>query len=440
MLRLPCPLSCLKGLCLPDTGHRTESHLPRKKGIYHGWTVAAVSFLATAGAVGFAHYGFGLFIVPLEEEFGWSRTQINLALVLGVMMQVVSPFVGRVLDLFGSRYVMTVSLAAVAAGFILRSVMVDLWQFYLFSILVFAGGPGAAMLPAGRLVTLWFPATRGRMMGLVTAGNNFGGLLSVPILTYIIVFQGWRAAFLFTGIFLAVTAVLALLFVRDRPEDIESESGKRWAPAAAATDAARKLVGGLAIREALSTRAFWFLAAGMTLQQFVRTTMVTQLAAHLEDSDFSATQVGAALSVLAFFGITSKVVFGGLSEAITARWSYALVVAIQVVGVAGFLFVAGGNFMLVFVSLSVFGLGMGGIGTLGPLAVTEMFGLRNYGAISGLIRQGVAIPGIVGPLLAGGVFDATGSYDLAFRIILGFLALSCLCFVLARPPKWREQP
>ena len=168
--------------------------------------------------------------------------------------------------------------------------------------------------------------------------------------------------------------------------------------------------------------------------------MVTQLAAHLEDSDFSATQVGAALSVLAFFGITSKVVFGGLSEAITARWSYALVVAIQVVGVAGFLFVAGGNFMLVFVSLSVFGLGMGGIGTLGPLAVTEMFGLRNYGAISGLIRQGVAIPGIVGPLLAGGVFDATGSYDLAFRIILGFLALSCLCFVLARPPKWREQP
>ncbi len=78
---------------------------------------------------------------------------------------------------------------------------------------------------------------------------------------------------------------------------------------------------------------------------------------------------------------------------------------------------------------------MGGVGTLVPLAVTEMFGLKNFGSISGFIRQGVIIPGIVGPLLAGYVYDRTGVYDLAFQIILGFLILSCLCFALARPPK-----
>ena len=127
----------------------------------------------------------------------------------------------------------------------------------------------------------------------------------------------------------------------------------------------------------------------MTLQQFVRTTLVTQLAAHLQDIEFSPGQIGASLSILAFFGVTSKIVFGRVSEAITARWSYALVVGIQLVGIAGFLFLAERNFPLVFVFLSVFGLGMGGIGTLGPLAVTEMFGLKNYGSISGMIRQGV---------------------------------------------------
>ena len=160
---------------------------PQSRGdIYHGWPIAVVSFLAIAGSIGFGQYAFGLFIVPLEQEFGWSRTQINGAIMLGVVLHLFSPFVGRALDLFGSRYIMSVSLAAIAVGFVLRSVMTDLWQFYLFSGLIFAGSPGAAMLPTGRLVALWFPSIRGRMRGLVTAGNNFGGMISIPIITIII--------------------------------------------------------------------------------------------------------------------------------------------------------------------------------------------------------------------------------------------------------------
>jgi len=81
---------------------------------------------------------------------------------------------------------------------------------------------------------------------------------------------------------------------------------------------------------------------------------------------------------------------------------------------------------------------MGGIGALGPLAVTELFGMKNYGTLNGLIRQGVIIPGIVGPLLAGAIYDSQGSYDLAFKIILGFLFLSFVCFVLASPPAGEE--
>ena len=115
-----------------------------------------------------------------------------------------------------------------------------------------------------------------------------------------------------------------------------------------------------------------------------------------------------------------------------------MVVGIQVIGVAAFIFLSSDSFILIFVSLSVFGLGMGGIGALGPLAVTELFGMKNFGTLNGLIRQGVVIPGIVGPLLAGAVYDSRGSYDLAFKIILGFLFLSFLCFVLANPPAREE--
>ncbi|MBV46870.1 MAG: hypothetical protein CL900_06635, partial [Dehalococcoidia bacterium] len=160
------------------------------RGIYKGWVVVAVSFLSIGGSIGFAQYGFGLFIVPLQEEFGWTRTQINFAITLGVLAHFVSPLIGRTIDVFGSRYVMAVSLGFIAVGFFLRSIMAELWQFYLFSLLVFTGTPGTG-LATGRLVQLWFPETRGRMMGFVTAGNNFGGMVSIPVLTLVIAFGGW---------------------------------------------------------------------------------------------------------------------------------------------------------------------------------------------------------------------------------------------------------
>ena len=407
-------------------------------GIYHGWIIAIVSFLAVGGSIGFAQFGFGLFIVPLEREFDWSRTQINFALMLGIVVHICSPLVGRTVDMFGSRYVMAISLAVIALGFFLRSAMTDLWQFYVFSTLIFLGGPGAAMLPAGRLVGLWFPSTRGRMMGFVTAGNNFGGLVAIPVLTLIISTGGWRTAFFATGVMLVVLSVIAYVFVKDKPYEVQREIGKRWTPSGITSQAIGKAITGLSVGEALRTRAFWLIGSGMTLQQFVRTTLVTQLAAHLADVGLSATQIGVSLSVLAFFGITSKIIFGRLSEITTARWAYTLVIGIQILGIGSFLFLSGTNFIPLFLSLAVFGLGMGGIGTLGPLAVTEMFGLKNFGSISGFIRQGVIIPGVVGPLLAGAVYDRTGTYDLAFQIILIFLTLSCLCFAFARPPRMSE--
>ena len=407
------------------------------RGIYRGWIVAAVSFLSIGGSIGFAQYGFGLFIVPLQEEFGWTRTQINFALTLGVLAHFLSPLIGRTIDIFGSRYVMSGSLGFIAVGLFLRSIMVELWQFYFFSLLIFAGAPGTG-LATGRLVQLWFPETRGRMMGFVTAGNNFGGMVSIPVLTLLIAFGGWRSGFLFTAIVLGILSIASFIFVRDGIEFVLKEQNKRWAPRGLNQYSSKKVLEGLSVRSSLLTRAFWFIAIGMTLQQFVRTTLVTQLAAHLQDIELSADKIGLCLTVLAFGGVVSKVIFGRVSENTTARWAYAMVVGIQVIGVAAFIFFSSDNFILIFISLSVFGLGMGGIGALGPLAVTELFGMKNYGTLNGLIRQGVIIPGIVGPLLAGAIYDSQGSYDLAFKIILGFLFLSFVCFVLASPPAGEE--
>ncbi|MBT4074355.1 MAG: MFS transporter, partial [Chloroflexi bacterium] len=126
-----------------------------------------------------AQYAFGAFVEPLEEEFGWTRTQINFSLTLGLITGFLSPIVGRWMDRYGARPVMVISLLFLAAGFLLRSVMTNagnvtidvspdflfwqpdihftfLTQYYLFSLLLFVGFPGATVMPAGRLISIWF--------------------------------------------------------------------------------------------------------------------------------------------------------------------------------------------------------------------------------------------------------------------------------------------
>ena len=83
--------------------------------------------------LGTVQFTFGFFIEPLEEEFGWSRTQVNIALSFGVLTSAMSPVVGNMMDRFGARWTMALSILLVALAFVLRSVMTELWQFYLFS-------------------------------------------------------------------------------------------------------------------------------------------------------------------------------------------------------------------------------------------------------------------------------------------------------------------
>jgi MFS family permease len=386
--------------------------------------------------LGAAQFAFGVFIIPLEEEFGWSRTQVNGALSLGVLSALLAPLAGWALDRFGARWVMGISLAIVSLGFYLRATSNELWQFYLFSAIVFAGTAGVTNIPAGRLVSLWFARTRGRMMGLVTSGNNFGGMVAVPLVAALIASSGWRNGFFAIGVAMTVTMVLVVLVVRDKPEDVEREAGKRWAPAGAGDAAAVKTAReGMSPRDAMRRHAFWLIMAGMALQQFARTVIATQMVPHLEQEGFSTGEAAAAVSGLAFMAMSSKIIFGGLSEKMTALYAYATIIAIQIIGLVTLIFAPADAAL--WVGVLVFGLGMGGVGALGPLAVAETFGMRHMGAIQGLISFAVIIPTVTGPIMAGQVYDRTGDYQLAFLITAALLTVSLFAFFSAG--YWRER-
>lgn len=402
------------------------------KGIYRGWYIAAVSALSIGAVLGTAQFAFSLFILPLEAVFGWSRTQVNGALTCGVVSALLSPFIGKLLDRVGAQWTMAGSITLVAVAFLLRATMTELWQFYLFSALMFAGMPGATMMPAGRLVNIWFPRIRGRMMGIVTAGNNFGSMLAIPIVAALLTMVGWRGTFaLIAGGLFAIVALVALV-IRDTTADVEQEQHKRWSPSDADTRQRLNTDEGLLASEALRTSAFWFLVLGMTLQQFVRTGVVSQLVPHLQQVGFSLATASAAMMMLAFFGMSSKLVFGRLSETITARLAFVAIMILQGIGLAVLL--VSGDSIASWVAIAVFGLGMGGVGALTPLVITDLFGLKQFGSIMGLTSSALVIPVFAGPIMAGMIFDSTGGYDLMFSITIGFLLVSVGAFLLIKTP------
>jgi MFS family permease len=388
-----------------------------------GYWVATIAFLSTGLTVGMTGYAFGAFISPLEREFGWSRGQVNVAVSLMAISGLASPITGRMLDRFGSRPVLVVSLCFVAAGFLLRSLIGELWQLYLLSGVVALGSSGATVLTSGRLVSLWFPTTRGRMMGIVTAGNNFGGLTMVPLATGVIAIAGWRWGFASFGLLMTALAIAAFVVVRDRPK--EPASGR-------AGPGARPALPGLGAREALRRPAFYLLTAGISAGSFTYAVVLTQLIPHLENEGFSRGTATAALSIMAGFGLASKLIFGRVSEGITARYSFIVSLGIQAAGLV--LFIVAGNSMFAWLAVAVFGLGFGGMGALIPLTIAESFGMRAFGSILGFVTMIGILPQLAGPPIAGWLFVETGSYALPFAIIVAFFAAGMVAFWIARPP------
>jgi sugar phosphate permease len=337
------------------------------------------------------------------------------------------------MDRIGAKWTMAGSILLVAIAFLLRSVMTELWHFYLFSAVMFAGTPGATMLPAGRLVLTWFPRTRGRMMGIVTSGNNIGSAMAIPVVAGLIALIGWRWTWGVMGIALIGLALFVLLVIRDNADDVRKERNKRWAPSDIANDSKSGLATGMTASAAIRTSAFWFLVIGMTLQQFVRTGVVSQMVPHLEQVGFTRGIAATMMIVLAIFAGSSKLIFGRLSESITARVSFIVIMILQGIGLS-VLLVSNGS-AVTWGAIVVFGLGMGGVGALTPLVIFDMFGLKQFGSIMGLTRMAVTIPVFFGPILAGMIFDSTGKYDQMFLITIGLLIVSIGSFALAKMPK-----
>ena len=404
--------------------------------MYRGYPIAVVAFLSTGLTIGTSQYAFGEFAGPLREAFGWSQTALNLSLSLAVVSGLVAPFAGRALDRWGARPVTVVSLLLVAAGFLLRPLITSLWHWYLFSALIYAGFPGATVLPAGKLVGLWFPATRGRVMGAVTSGNNAGGLIMPALAAALIAAGGWQWGYLAFGILLLLLALAALLIIRE-DEALVSREMHRTHRGEAARESRRLMGSGISLRQALHTRSFWLILCGLFGATFTYQGVLTQLRQHFAEQGFAPALATTGLAVIAAMGIGSKLAFGRASERWTARRSCVVSVGLQTVGLV--IMALAPSAPAMWCGIFVFGLGFGGLGALLVLIVQESFGMKEFGSIQGVVQVAMTGSMAAAPLLAGWIHDRTGSFSAAFLIIAGVFVVAILCLLAAGTAQERRQ-
>ena len=411
-----------------------------KRRLYYGWLVVMAAFVSTGLTIGTGQYAFGVFVEPLEAEFGWTRIQLNAALSLSAVAALSSPVIGRIMDRVGARPVMAVSLMILVVSYACRPFMTQLWHWYALGVVQALGFTGATILPAGKLVGLWFQKTRGRMMGIATMGNNFGGLTMAPLAGLVVGMAGWQWGY---GVFAAlifVAAPLIFLVIRDRPEDVQRERerlrslGKEEGEQVlASASAGNPELSGFTVSEALRTRAFYFVALGIIAANFSYAGILTQLIPHLENEGVSLGQASLALSLLAAFGMGGKFLFGLLTERIPVRFALMLSLLLQVVGLI--LLIRWANTPFLWALMPFYGVAFGAVGALIPLLVQETFGVRYFGSILGMVNMATVAAIITGPLMVGAFFDATGNYRMAFLTVAGIFVAGSLALSLARPPR-----
>ena len=406
--------------------------------------------------VGSGQYAFGLLIEPLEQEFGWTRTQINLSLSFTAVGSVIAPFLGYIMDRHGAKNILAVSMALIVVSYLLRPLMTELWHWYALSFIQYLGFSGASILPAGRLVGIWFQRSRGRVMGITLMGNNFGGITFPPLTTLalgmswhwaFINLSPWQGTYLLFGVIGVLMTVYAMVVVREFPtrEQLRRRRGEEDAPSGDAP----VVLTGWSLQESLRTKAFYAITVAMMLGSLTYTGVLTQVAAHLTGEGVSPGAAAIALSLLAGCGMCGKFIMGLLADRITARYS----LMIDLLGQSGFLVLLtyfagvsiplpmlapGAALPLVWVVVGCFGFFLGAFGALTPLIVQDAFGVRFYGSIMGVMSITMGVSSFLGPILAGWSFDTTGSYRFAFLLIAALFFTGAMALTQAGNPERRE--
>jgi MFS family permease len=363
---------------------------------------------------------FTVFLVPMVDDLGWDRTTLSIAMAVGAGgMGLTAPIAGMLIDRIGARRIMIAGAALIGGGILIAGRITQPWQIYILYAFVGIGLASASVIPCSLIISKWFISRRGMAMGMMAMGTSVGGMVMTPLANWIIYNYSWRAAYTTSGIMiLSIGLPIIIFFLKPDPADAGFEpyvdpdlpvedAGSSW---------------GLSVKEALVTRRFWQIAAVMLIIGTVTSALGTHFVPHLLALEHSPTKAANTWLLVLFVMTGAKFAFGPIADRWGARKATAGACVVVAISILIAIRATTDNYVIMFAVL--YGFGVGAPLAVNPILTSDALGMRNFGAIYGILTLVSIIGSGVGPVWAAKVFDNENSYVSVLYIFAVLMALS----------------
>ena len=416
--------------------------------MFYGWFIAALGALIIALGSSPVFYGLPVWNPVLRNAFSWSATQMSGAYAITQVQEgFLGPVAGYLTEKLGPRRMVLIGMGILGLGFVLFSLIQELWQFYAAFCVISLGSSLGTWLPVMTALNNWFVRHKSRAMSLAMEGFALGGIIAPLLLAWAIGGSnpaeseryGWRTTAMFVGVLCLVLAIPLAQLVRNRPEDV----GLNPDDAATGVNEAPGVGGGIAHpegelegytwQEAVKTPVFWFMSIGHAASATAIVTAFVHMGLALDDRGFSLGAIGAVIAVYTAVSAVFVLLGGYAGDRLPIRlttFGFSTLQSASLVVLA----LANSTWMLMLFAVMM-GVGSGARMPVGFSIRGIYFGRKAYAAIMSISLVPMSILLFAAPVFAGFLRDLTGRYDLPFLGVAGFSFFgSCLFLLMGKPP------
>jgi sugar phosphate permease len=410
--------------------------MPRGR-VFYGWWVVAAGFGLESLIGALMFHAYGAYAVLLREEFGWSKTMLSAAFAMArAESGILGPLQGWLTDRFGPRVLIRIGMVIFGVGFLLFSQIDGPVTFFLTFFMMALGSSLGGYLPVGVAIVAWFRRRRALALSLSASGMSVGGLLT-PLVILAASRVGWRWTAFVSGLLVIAAGLPLAQVMRRRPEAYgwtPDGDPPQPAPAAAAPARTAPAQRDFTPREALATRAFWYISAGHAAALLVVSAVMVHMIIHVtERLGYSLPQAGSVVALMTVMQAIGQLTGGWLGDRFSKRRIAAACMLAHAAGLIVLAFAAAFWMVLLFAVLH--GSAWGMRGPLMGAIRADYFGSAAFGTITGISSMVLMVGMMGGPLVAGILADRTGSYVPGFSVLAAVSALGSVFFLLARRPR-----